>query len=82
MPWFIVAFLATVLLNSLIDVPTTLTATSLTVSKALLLLAVTATAMRSRMDLIMQMGWRALLPVLGATVTSLLAALGFAIFLL
>lgn len=82
MPWFITAFLCTVLLNSLIDVPTVVTATSLTLSKALLLLAVTATAMRSRMDLILQMGWRALLPVLGATLASLISALGFALFLL
>ena len=82
MPWFIVAFLATVALNSLIDVPQIVTTTSLTASKALLLLAVTATAMRSRMDLIMQMGWRALMPVLGATRTSLLAAVGFVVFLL
>jgi uncharacterized integral membrane protein (TIGR00698 family) len=82
MPWFIIAFLATVILNSMIAVPAEITAYSLTLSKALLLLAVTATAMRSRMDLLMQMGWRALMPVLGATVTSLVAALGFAVFLL
>ncbi len=82
MPWFITAFLATVVLNSLITVPAVVTETSLTVSKALLLLAVTATAMRSRMDLLMQMGWRALMPVLGATLTSLLAALAIAVFLL
>lgn len=82
MPWFITAFLATVLLNSLIDVPAIVTSTSLTASKALLLLAVTATAMRSRMDLILQMGWRALMPVLGATLASLVSAIAFALFLL
>ena len=77
MPWFITAFLATVIANSLITLPTEVTQWSLTASKALLLLAVTATAMRSRMDLIMQMGWRAAMPVVGATLASLVAALAF-----
>lgn len=75
LPWFITAFLAMVLANSFVSVPAEVTAWSLTVSKGLLLLAVTATAMRSRMDLLLQMGWRALMPVLGATTTSLVAAL-------
>jgi uncharacterized integral membrane protein (TIGR00698 family) len=82
MPWFITAFLAVVVLNSLVSVPPTVTGWALTASKALLLLAVTATAMRSRMDLILQMGWRAVMPVIGATLTSLVVALGFAKFLL
>lgn len=82
LPWFITAFLAVVILNSLISVPPVLTESALTVSKTLLLLAVTATAMRSRMDLIMQMGWRALMPVLGATIASLVVALLFALFVI
>jgi uncharacterized membrane protein YadS len=79
MPWFITAFLATVLLNSFVHLPAPVTAWSLTASKALLLLAVTATAMRSRMDLLMQMGWRAVMPVAGATLASLCAAVTFTI---
>lgn len=75
LPWFITAFLAMLVANSFVAVPADVTAWSLTVSKGLLLLAVTATAMRSRMDLLLQMGWRALMPVLGATTTSLVAAL-------
>ena len=82
MPWFITAFLGVVALNSVIAAPPLATAWALTASKALLLLAVTATAMRSRMDLLLQMGWRATLPVAGATLTSLTVALGFAKFLL
>ena len=54
-------------------------AAALTISKALLLLAVTATAMRSRMDLIMDMGWRAAVPVLTATLTSFAVSLAFTI---
>lgn len=82
MPWFITAFLATVILNSVVDLPQQVISSSLTASKALLLLAVTATAMRSRMDLIMQMGWRAVMPVAGATLSSLIAALAFTIFVM
>lgn len=82
MPWFITAFLAMVLANSMIAVPEQVSAWSLTASKGLLLLAVTATAMRSRMDLLLQMGWRAMMPVLGATLASLLAALGAVRFIL
>lgn len=78
MPWFITAFLATVVLNSLVTVPPVVTGSCLVLSKALLLLAVTATAMRSRMDLLMQSGWRSLMPVLGATLSSLVVALAFA----
>jgi len=46
------------------------------------LLAVTATAMRSRMDLLLQMGWKAAVPVVTATLASFIAALGFALVLL
>jgi uncharacterized membrane protein YadS len=79
LPWFITAFLAVLVLNSLISVPVAISQGALTGSKALLLLAVTATAIRSRMDLLMQMGWRATIPVVMATIASFVTALGFAI---
>ncbi|MEQ1541338.1 MAG: putative sulfate exporter family transporter [Novosphingobium sp.] len=82
LPWFIVAFLAVVALNSVVTVPAELGRAALTTSKVLLLLAVTATAMRSRMDLLLQMGWRAAVPVVSATLASFAAALGFAVALL
>ncbi|HEX7858265.1 MAG TPA: putative sulfate exporter family transporter [Sphingobium sp.] len=82
LPWFIVGFLAAVTLNSLTHVPEQASQAALTASKALLLLAVTATAIRTRLDLLMQMGWRATLPVLAATVTSFVVALGFALAVL
>ena len=53
-------------------------ATALAVSKALLLLAVTATAIRTRTDLLLQLGWRSVMPVLAATIASLAVALAFA----
>jgi len=82
LPWFISAFLATVALNSVISVPEAVSHYALVSSKALLLLAVTATAMRSRMDLLMEMGWRAAVPVVTATIASFAIALGFAMLLL
>ncbi|WP_404481846.1 YeiH family protein [Novosphingobium sp. BL-52-GroH] len=82
MPWFITLFLAVVVLNSLVTMPAIVAHASLTLSKALLLLAVTATAMRSRLDLVMQMGWRAAMPVVAATAASLLVALGFSLLIL
>jgi uncharacterized integral membrane protein (TIGR00698 family) len=82
LPWFIIAFLGVVTLNSLVALPPELTGIGLTASKALLLLAVTATAMRSRMDLLLEMGWRATVPVIAATLASFAAALGFALVLL
>ena len=78
LPWFIVAFLATVTLNSLIAVPTAWSAWMLTASKGLLLLAVTATAMRSRLELLREEGWRATVPTLAATLASFATALAFA----
>jgi len=82
LPWFITAFLATVVLNSVVTVPQAISHYALVASKGLLLLAVTATAMRSRMDLLLEMGWRATIPVITATVASFLTAFGFAVLLL
>lgn len=79
LPGFIMAFLALVGVNSLVSVPEAVTTHALTASKTLLLLAVTATAMRTRTDLLLGLGWRAVMPVLAATIASLVAALGFAI---
>ena len=81
LPWFILAFLGVVTFNSLVTLPAQLTGIGLTASKALLLLAVTATAMRSRMDLLLEMGWRATVPVIAATLASFAAALGFTLVL-
>jgi uncharacterized integral membrane protein (TIGR00698 family) len=82
LPGFIFAFLALVALNSLIELPQQVATGALTASKTLLLLAVTATAMRTRTDLLLQLGWRAVMPVLAATVASLGVALGFALWAL
>ncbi|EZP81903.1 MULTISPECIES: YeiH family protein [Novosphingobium] len=82
MPWFITLFLAVVVLNSLVTIPAFVVHLNLTLSKTLLLLAVTATAMRSRLDLVMQMGWRAAMPVVAATLASLVVATAFSMMIL
>lgn len=82
LPWFIVAFLAVLAVNSVVAIPKPLVEGGLILSKGLLLLAVTATAMRSRMDLLLQMGWKAAVPVVTATLASFATALGFALILL
>ncbi|MFN4114692.1 MAG: YeiH family protein [Sphingomonadaceae bacterium] len=78
LPGFILAFLALVGVNSLIAMPPEISTGALVASKALLLLAVTATAIRTRTDLLLQLGWRSVMPVLAATVASLVVALAFA----
>ncbi|WCL53300.1 YeiH family protein [Gimibacter soli] len=75
LPWFIVAFLLLVGLNSLVNFPRELSAWALTGSKVLLLFAVTATAMRTRLDLLLSMGWRPAVPVFVATSVSFCASL-------
>lgn len=74
-PWFILAFLALVALGSVFAIPPVVAERGLDLSKFLLLLAVAATAMRSRLSLLLEAGWRPLVPVLCATVASLGAAL-------
>ena len=78
LPGFILAFLTLVGVNSLVTLPADLAGHALTLSKTLLLLAVTATAMRTRTDLLLGLGWRSVMPVLAATIASLAVALGFA----
>ena len=82
LPWFILAFLAVLALNSVVAVPTAATGALLGLSKGLLLLAVTATAMRSRLELLRDAGWRAIVPTLTATAASFVAALAFAKWLI
>ena len=74
-PWFIIAFAVLLVVNSLVTVPDTVKTVMMTASKALLLFAVIATAMRSDLALILRLGWRAATPVAFATVTSFLAAI-------
>jgi uncharacterized integral membrane protein (TIGR00698 family) len=81
-PGFIAVFLLVLCANSLLAIPDSMRGGALTGSKALLLLAVTATAMRSRMDLLMDLGLRAVGPVIAASLVSLIASLAIALVLI
>jgi uncharacterized integral membrane protein (TIGR00698 family) len=74
LPWFILGFFALVAANSLISLPPQIQHYGLIASKALLLFAVTATAMRSRLEALLDHGWQALLPVILATLTAFASA--------
>ena len=81
-PWFILGFLALVALGSVVAIPPVLAERGLEASKFLLLLAVTATAMRSRLSVLIAAGWRPLVPVLCATLASLGGALAVTVLLI
>jgi uncharacterized integral membrane protein (TIGR00698 family) len=74
LPWFILGFFALVAANSLITMPAIVQQYGLIASKALLLFAVTATAMRSRLEALLDHGWQAMLPVILATLTAFVGA--------
>jgi|TARA_R110002049_G_scaffold29305_16_gene99641 uncharacterized integral membrane protein (TIGR00698 family) len=78
-PGFIVLFLALLITNSFVPIPIEAREAGLLVSKSMLLLAVVATAMRSQLSFLLDAGWRTFMPVVGATVSSFLVALGMAL---
>ena len=79
LPWFILGFFVVLAINSMVSIPADLRSSALDLSKALLLAAVTATAMRSRMALVLAAGWRPLMPVVAASLVSFLMAFGVAL---
>lgn len=78
LPWFIAAFFAVVALNSLVAMPGEVKDVGLVLSKALLLFAVIAAAMRSRLDALLSEGVRGLAPVIAASLMSFALAFLFA----
>ncbi len=81
LPWFVLAFLAVAALNSVIAVPPFVTSGAKQLTSGLLLMAVTATGIRSPMHLLMAQGWRASLPVIMATLVAFIASLAGALLL-
>lgn len=79
MPWFIIGFLALVAFGTFVPIPAIVADRGLEVSKFLLLLAVTATALRSRLGLLVEAGWKPLVPVFAATIASFGASLAVTI---
>jgi uncharacterized integral membrane protein (TIGR00698 family) len=80
-PYFVLGFLGAVLVNSFAPIPAQATTIASQAASAMLLLAVVATGIRSPMQLLLRQGWRASLPVIGATLTSFCAAVIAAYFL-
>lgn len=76
-PMFLLGFVAIAAVSSAIVVPESAKAAALAGSKLLLLVAVTATAMRTRLDLLVQVGFGGIGPVVAATVASFAFALTF-----
>jgi uncharacterized integral membrane protein (TIGR00698 family) len=81
LPWFVVGFLIVAAVNSAIVVPTLVTSGAKQLTSMLLLMAVTATGIRSPMHLLMAQGWRASLPVVVATVVAFIVSLAGALTL-
>ncbi len=69
-PWFVVGFFVLGAANSLIAMPVQMTDLARQVTSWLLLLAVTATGIRSPMHLLLGQGWRSAMPVIVATLVA------------
>jgi uncharacterized integral membrane protein (TIGR00698 family) len=74
-PWFVIGFLALAAANSAVAVPIVVSGWAKEATSALLLVAVTATGIRSPMQLLLNQGWRSAMPVIVAT----LAAFGLSL---
>lgn len=81
LPWFILGFLAVAALNSLVIIPKPIQDGAATGAQALLLLAIVATAMKARLHLLLDQGWRSFAPIIVATVTSFVLSLAAALSL-
>ena len=74
MPWFVAVFVLLAAANSVLALPPEWAERALEVSKALLLLAVIAIAIRSQPHLLLRAGWRTLAPVVAASLAAFLIA--------
>ena len=81
LPWFILGFLGFAAINSLVVIPRPAQDAAATAAQALLLLAIVATAMKARLHLLLDQGWRSFAPIIVATLTSFLLSLGAALLL-
>jgi len=81
LPWFILGFLAVAAVNSLVAIPKPVQAGTATGAQTLLLLAIVATAMKARLHLLLDQGWRSFAPIIVATATSFILSLAAALSL-
>lgn len=80
-PWFVLGFLALVAINSVWAFPATVVHVGKVATSVLLLLAVTATGIRSPMYLLLQQGWKSSMPVVAATIAVFLMGLAGAMLI-
>ncbi len=81
LPWFVLGFLALGAVNSFIALPPEVALRAKQATTALLLLAVTATGIRSPMHLLLGQGWRSAMPVIASTLAAFALGIGFALWL-
>ena len=77
-PWFIAAFIAVVAFNSMVDLPAAISDAGASAAGFLLLLAVTAAAMKADLSGILSHGAKAFVPVIAASLTAFALALSVA----
>ncbi|MGK2912087.1 MAG: YeiH family protein [Sphingobium sp.] len=80
-PWFVLGFLVLVGVNTAVPLPPQVADGAHVASKALLLVSVTATAMKSQMAVLLTQGWRSFAPVIAATLVSFALSLAAALIL-
>jgi uncharacterized integral membrane protein (TIGR00698 family) len=81
LPWFVIGFLLLGALQSFFPLPAEVGHWAKIGTQALLLLAVTATGIRSPMTLLLSQGWRSAIPVIAATIAAFALSLAAALML-
>ncbi|ALJ13333.1 YeiH family protein [Sphingopyxis macrogoltabida] len=80
LPWFVVAFVALVALNSLVTLPTALTDAGNTLSRWCLVTAIAAIGMKTRLGDLVQVGWKPVALMIGETILLAAMVLGWLTF--
>jgi uncharacterized integral membrane protein (TIGR00698 family) len=75
LPWFVVGFLILGACNSFLSIPAIATTWAKIATQGFLLLAVTATGIRSPMHMLLGQGWRSMAPIIAATIAAFLLSL-------
>lgn len=77
LPWFVVAFVALVALNSLIALPSVITDAGNTLSRWCLVTAIAAIGMKTRLGDLVQVGWKPVALMIGETILLAVMVLGW-----
>jgi uncharacterized integral membrane protein (TIGR00698 family) len=81
LPWFVVGFLLLGACHSFLPLPATVIDGARRATEACLLLAVTATGIRSPMHLLLGQGWRSMAPIIAATIAAFVLSLSAAMLI-